>query len=216
MRERVKRFLASLVAGTALSLALSVTASAEELDTPEEMNSTTSQTVGEDNQQPESGEGNDVKKPDEDAADSDTEAAGDAAEASDTEAVGDAAEASDTEAAGDAAADSDTEAAGDAAAESNTEAAGDTDEVSDAVVTDSTVKVSDTAQTAEKPADYSSQEAEASGTQTTAPVVTVENGALTSGESWDADNMAGLRFDEASGSVVMVNNSDAVTIQTDG
>ena len=216
MRERVKRFLASLVAGTALSLALSVTASAEELETQEKMNSTTSQTVGEDTQQPESGEGNDVKKPDEAAADSDTEAAGDAAEASDTEAVGDAAEASDTEAVGDAAADSDTEAVGDSAEASDTEAAGDTDGVSDAVVTDSTVKVSDTAQTAEKPADYTNQEAEASGTQTTAPVVTVENGALTSGENWDADNMAGLRFDEASGSVVMVNNSDAVTIQTDG
>ena len=68
----------------------------------------------------------------------------------------------------------------------------------------------------EKAVTYKTPETNPPEPGTTPPVVTVENGALTDGsENWDAENTAGVRFDEASGSVVMVNNANAVTIQTD-
>ena len=60
MDERQKRILASLVAGSALSLTLGVTASAEGLDIPEDPNSAASQTLDGGNLQPMSGAGNDA------------------------------------------------------------------------------------------------------------------------------------------------------------
>ena len=69
---------------------------------------------------------------------------------------------------------------------------------------------------ASEPVTYTTPETTPAETGTTPPVVTVKGGALTAGdEKWDDENKAGLRFDKASGSVVMVNNSNAVTIQTD-
>lgn len=176
MDERQKRILASLVAGSALSLTLGVTASAEGVETPEaELTPAASQapqtpaTNGENNTNTEN-------------STSGTETT-DKTETTGTETTGtettDETETTGTETTG---AGSSTPE-GTAALESVT---------------------------------YTAPETTPAETETEPPVLTVENGALTSGDqNWDDGNKAGLRFDEDSGSVVMVNNSNAVTIQTD-
>ena len=166
MDERQKRILASLVAGSALSLTLGVTASAEGVETPEaELTPAASQAP----QTPATnGENN-----------TNTENSTSGTETTD-----------ETETTGTETTD-----------ETETTGAGSSTPEGTAALESVT---------------YTAPETTPAETETEPPVLTVENGALTSGDqNWDDGNKAGLRFDEDSGSVVMVNNSNAVTIQTD-